>query len=310
VVAFATQSNIQTTGASVVPIGSNGAGKSKLLTASELRAFASLYSASQVDTLLAAKQATLVSGTNLKSINGTTLLGSGDLAVSATPAGSSGQLQFNSAGAFGGAAALAYSATGSHLVVTAQGSAIVPLIAKGAASHSVNIFEVQTNTSDKLFYITPGGGIGARGVAWTGKTFFQDGYSSVGWGLSGGNWYFGNGSTFSFGLHAGFGPQVFSGVLGFNGNSAGAGSDAGIGRNAADIMEINNGSAGAFRDLLMRNAGINGAISAGGGVGILSVKNATTVPTTNPTGGGVLYCEGGALKFRGSSGTVTTLAAA
>lgn len=38
--------------------------------------------------------------------------------------------------------------------------------------------------------------------------------------------------------------------------------------------------------------------------------NATTVPTSNPTGGGLLYCSGGALKFRGSSGTVTTIAAA
>ena len=33
-----------------------------------------------------------------------------------------------------------------------------------------------------------------------------------------------------------------------------------------------------------------------------------TAPTANPTGGGVLYVEGGALKYRGSSGTVTTIA--
>lgn len=35
---------------------------------------------------------------------------------------------------------------------------------------------------------------------------------------------------------------------------------------------------------------------------------AATVPTANPTGGGVLYVEAGALKYRGSSGTVTTIA--
>lgn len=40
------------------------------------------------------------------------------------------------------------------------------------------------------------------------------------------------------------------------------------------------------------------------------IPNATTVPTTNPTGGGILYVEAGALKYRGSSGTVTTIAAA
>lgn len=33
-----------------------------------------------------------------------------------------------------------------------------------------------------------------------------------------------------------------------------------------------------------------------------------TAPTGNPSGGGVLYVENGALKYRGSSGTVTTIA--
>lgn len=45
---------------------------------------------------------------------------------------------------------------------------------------------------------------------------------------------------------------------------------------------------------------------AGSGVGCIAVANAATVPTTNPSGG-VLYVEAGALKYRGSSGTVTTL---
>ncbi|MDP8928680.1 MAG: hypothetical protein M3O70_08930 [Actinomycetota bacterium] len=48
----------------------------------------------------------------------------------------------------------------------------------------------------------------------------------------------------------------------------------------------------------------------GGGVGVVGIANATTVPTANPTAGGVLYAEGGALKWRGSAGTVTTIAAA
>ena len=60
-VAFATQSNIQTTGTSVLPIGSNGTGRSKLMTASEIRSAASVYSQSQIDTSLASK-ADLVSG--------------------------------------------------------------------------------------------------------------------------------------------------------------------------------------------------------------------------------------------------------
>jgi hypothetical protein len=42
---------------------------------------------------------------------------------------------------------------------------------------------------------------------------------------------------------------------------------------------------------------------------ILGMANATA-PTANATGGGYLYAEGGALKWRGSSGTITTIAAA
>jgi hypothetical protein len=48
--------------------------------------------------------------------------------------------------------------------------------------------------------------------------------------------------------------------------------------------------------------------SFGGGAGVIGIANAGTVPTSNPSGGGVLYVESGALKFRGSSGTVTTIA--
>lgn len=50
--------------------------------------------------------------------------------------------------------------------------------------------------------------------------------------------------------------------------------------------------------------------SFGSGDEVIFIANATTAPTTNPTGGGILYVEGGALKYRGSSGTTTTIAPA
>lgn len=52
-----------------------------------------------------------------------------------------------------------------------------------------------------------------------------------------------------------------------------------------------------------------GASSAdlGGGAGVISIKDATTVPTTNPTGGGILYMQANQLKLRDSAGTVTPL---
>lgn len=37
------------------------------------------------------------------------------------------------------------------------------------------------------------------------------------------------------------------------------------------------------------------------------IANAAVVPSGNPSGGGFLYVEGGALKYRGSSGTITTV---
>lgn len=58
------------------------------------------------------------------------------------------------------------------------------------------------------------------------------------------------------------------------------------------------------------NVGIGTTNQWGGGVGVLALANAATVPTVNPVGGGVLYVDAGALKYRGSSGTVTTIAPA
>lgn len=67
-----------------------------------------------------AKQDTLVSGTNIKTINGSSLLGAGDLTISgggATPGGSNGQVQFNDGGAFNGDAGLAFDKTAGKLTV-------------------------------------------------------------------------------------------------------------------------------------------------------------------------------------------------
>ena len=55
------------------------------------------------------------------------------------------------------------------------------------------------------------------------------------------------------------------------------------------------------------SVGIN-TIDFGSGQVVIGIANASTVPSANPVGGGVLYCEGGALKYRGSSGTITTIA--
>lgn len=58
------------------------------------------------------------------------------------------------------------------------------------------------------------------------------------------------------------------------------------------------------------NVGLLGASDYGSGSGVIAILNATTAPSGTPSGGGVLYVESGALKYKGSSGTVTTLGAA
>lgn len=56
--------------------------------------------------------------------------------------------------------------------------------------------------------------------------------------------------------------------------------------------------------------GPSASTQVGGGTNCLGLGNASVLPSSNPTGGGVMYAEGGALKWRGSSGTVTTIAPA
>lgn len=46
----------------------------------------------------------------------------------------------------------------------------------------------------------------------------------------------------------------------------------------------------------------------GGGKGVVALGNAETVPSSDPTAGGILYVEGGALKYRSQGGKTTTLA--
>lgn len=89
-------------------------------------------------------------------------------------------------------------------------------------------------------------------------------------------------------------------------NAAGAANVSLFKINAQDRFEL-------MADTMLatgKNLSVNGAPSVGEGVGVVFIANAGTAPKANPTGGGILYTEGGALKYRGSGGTITTLAAA
>lgn len=61
------------------------------------------------------------------------------------------------------------------------------------------------------------------------------------------------------------------------------------------------------RNVTLGNAGTT---SAGGGQGVVPISNSIVAPASNPSGGGVMFVEFGILKYKGPTGTVTTIAPA
>lgn len=72
-------------------------------------------------------------------------------------------------------------------------------------------------------------------------------------------------------------------------------------------VELGAGGVVTFELTAAGNFSFRGMAAGTNGAGVLAIANATA-PTTSPAGGGQLYVEAGALKYRGSAGTVTTLA--
>ena len=79
----------------------------------------------------------------------------------------------------------------------------------------------------------------------------------------------------------------------------------------ANALRFGNNSSATFAETMRLDASGNllvGTTAAGTSAAkVIGMANATA-PTTSPAGMGQLYVEGGALKYRGSSGTVTTIA--
>ena len=113
----------------------------------------------------------------------------------------------------------------------------------------------------------------------------------------------------------GFGPGIWFQIGNSSADKA-ANSIASLwvvrdGADTQGAFKFNTGNGNTERMRISNNGNIGiGGISYGGGVQVMFLANATTIPNSNPTAGGILYVENGALKWRGSSGTVTQLAAA
>lgn len=103
------------------------------------------------------------------------------------------------------------------------------------------------------------------------------------------------------------GPNVAPTAAGYFALSTGSTTFIQPGSNSTALnIRMANGVAGGLR-LDGGASFFSESPSYGGGVHVVFIANATTNPSTNPAGGGVLYVTAGALTYRGSSGTVTTL---
>ena len=94
-----------------------------------------------------------------------------------------------------------------------------------------------------------------------------------------------------------------------NGTGTGVGGDF-IFRlaNKGTTASTKNALAEVFRIANTGDIGLN-TTDFGSGVGVFAMADGTA-PSGTPSGGGVIYVESGALKYKGSSGTVTTLGVA
>lgn len=85
--------------------------------------------------------------------------------------------------------------------------------------------------------------------------------------------------------------------------------NTGINNPGLNAVAVLTGGAERMRVNSLGNLLIGNNFSSGG-TGVIEIENSSVAPTNNNATGGTLYVENGALKFRGSSGTVTTIAPA
>lgn len=206
---------------------------------------------------------------------------------------------------------------GAGLIIPAGNPGTVSIVVRGAASQTANLFEAQNSAGTNLITITASGDLFTPGGSARSARFrYFDGTNATGTYID---------------------TQIVTNSLTMAARSTTATTVIvrGVASQTADLLQIQDNTGAvlalvasngaAFFTTLQNSTGQNvirleanrnltlltgGTGTHGGGAAVAFIANATTVPTTNPTNGGILYVEAGALKYRGSSGTVTTLGAA
>lgn len=131
---------------------------------------ANLPISTATQTALDAKQATLVSGTNIKTINSTSLLGSGDISIAANPAGTAGQIQFSDGSAFAADSNLFWDNTNKRLGV-GETTPTARLHVKGSGSTSATTaLLVQNSSGTELLKVNDAGDLTNYGTFYLGSS--------------------------------------------------------------------------------------------------------------------------------------------
>jgi len=227
-----------------------------------------------VTTALATKQDTLVSGTNIKTVNSTSLVGSGNVAVQETLVSGTNIKTLNSTSLLGSG----------NIVLTANPSGVAGAIqfsnGSAFASDAANLFwddtnkrlGVGTNVPSSKLHVKDGAISCLRADSTT--TYFQGiaGSDAAAWGIR-----FNGGTTWSIGGQA-LGAGIRTNIVDNNGSNVLASfSSGGVGFGttspSARVQVVGSGSTSATTSLLVQNsAGTtlmsiadNGAISIGAG---------------------------------------------
>jgi hypothetical protein len=209
-----------------------------------------------------------------------------------TPAGSTGQPQYNSAGAFGAMTGVVWTdATKNWALTAGTVTTSQPMMSfqqgwNNAATtfvgYDININYTAAGAGSSMFTIRDGS-----------TNHFQIDRFGQGYFNSGANFGAAVGGSVLVSVGAGISIANNRGLSWTNSGNVTGTIDAGVFRNAAGVMEINNGVAGTFRDLKLRSVIQNPPSSVAPAVNGEMVVEATSNTTLT-------------FKLKGTDGTVRT----
>jgi len=205
-----------------------------------------------------------------------------------TPGGSDTYVQFNDAGVFGGDSTFFWQKANHRLWLPATSGGL------GQGMFLGGYGQLQTYDSGTVSYL-----FFATNKYWTGSAWADVGYNRVGGMLQVENdqlvYYTMNTGTTSTEQWRANPNGIFdlraAGMFGWGSTTPTSAVDTALARNSAGVVEINNGTAGQYRDLFLRNLTVSGTCTGcgGGGGGTVTSFSAGdlsplfTTSETNPT---------------------------